>query len=97
MPIRGWFSPEVLGLLREGKRNSQIADDLYIGSESVKSHLKSIYRKLGVHSRCEAITAAHRSSLMALASSGGDESQRNAAYRTSGRSPSSSRLEPTGG
>lgn len=45
---------DVLRLLAAGLRNRSIADELYIGSETVKSHLKSIYRKLGVSSRGEA-------------------------------------------
>jgi len=49
-----------LALLCEGLRNQQIADQLFIGSETVKSHLKAIYRKLGVHSRTEAVAFTMR-------------------------------------
>ncbi|MFN8052221.1 MAG: response regulator transcription factor [Acidimicrobiales bacterium] len=51
---------EVLALLSQGLRNRAIANALYVGEETVKSHLKSIYRKLGVSSRGEAIAAALR-------------------------------------
>lgn len=51
---------EVLALLAEGKRNREIADDLFVGTETIKSHLKSIYRKLDVTCRAEAIVAVHR-------------------------------------
>src|SRR5437868_2349657 len=51
---------EVLVLLSQGLRNRAIANALYVGEETVKSHLKSIYRKLGVSSRGEAIALALR-------------------------------------
>lgn len=51
---------EVLALLSQGLRNRAIAKALYVGEETVKSHLKSIYRKLGVSSRGEAIAVAFR-------------------------------------
>lgn len=51
---------EVLALLSQGLRNRAIAKALFVGEETVKSHLKSIYRKLGVSSRGEAIAVAFR-------------------------------------
>ncbi|WP_010205583.1 response regulator transcription factor [Salinibacterium sp. PAMC 21357] len=44
--------------LVRGSSSTQIAEDLYISVNTVKSHLKSIYRKLGVTSRSEAIRKA---------------------------------------
>lgn len=52
---------EILALLTHGLRNKDIAAALYIGSETVKSHLSSVFRKMGVSSRAEAISAAARS------------------------------------
>lgn len=49
---------EVLSLLSLGLRNRAIAEKLYVGEETVKSHLKNIYRKLGVSNRGEAIAMA---------------------------------------
>ena len=49
---------EVLALLTQGLRNKEIAAALYIGEETVKSHLTSIFQKMGVSSRTEAIAAA---------------------------------------
>ncbi|MFF1695275.1 helix-turn-helix transcriptional regulator [Streptomyces sp. NPDC058257] len=33
----------------------QIADDLYVSVNTVKSHVRAVYRKLGVNSRAEAV------------------------------------------
>jgi DNA-binding NarL/FixJ family response regulator len=44
---------EVLELLQDGWTNSEIADDLSIGIETVRTHARSIYRKLGIASRRE--------------------------------------------
>jgi two-component system, NarL family, response regulator len=44
---------EVLELLQDGNTNSEIADALTIGIETVRTHARSIYRKLGVPSRRE--------------------------------------------
>jgi len=49
---------EVLAQLVYGKRNAEIAAALFVGTETVKSHLASIYRKLGVSTRGEAIFVA---------------------------------------
>jgi DNA-binding NarL/FixJ family response regulator len=46
---------DVLVLLREGRSNAQIALTLQIGVETVRSHARSIFRKLGVASRRELI------------------------------------------
>ena len=42
---------DVLLLLRQGRSNAQIALTLQIGVETVRSHARSIYRKLGISSR----------------------------------------------
>lgn len=49
---------EVLHQMSERKSNKEIAVILYISYETVKNHAKSIYRKLGVHSRREAVVRA---------------------------------------
>ncbi len=51
----------ILVLLASGKSNQQIADSLVLGIETVRSHLKSIYTTLDVHTRAEAIVWALRS------------------------------------
>ena len=42
---------EVLQLLQEGMTNAQIADSLTIGVETVRTHARNIYRKLGIKTR----------------------------------------------
>jgi DNA-binding NarL/FixJ family response regulator len=51
---------EVLELLQDGHTNSEIADQLSIGIETVRTHARSIYRKLGVPSRRELTRMAQR-------------------------------------
>jgi two-component system nitrate/nitrite response regulator NarL len=42
---------EVLPLLQQGRSNAQIALELRVGVETVRTHARNIYRKLGVSSR----------------------------------------------
>ena len=42
---------EIVFEILEGKRNKEIADKLYITEKTVKFHLSSIYRKVGVDGR----------------------------------------------
>jgi DNA-binding NarL/FixJ family response regulator len=51
---------EVLGLMVRGLSNRAIAQRLYIGEETVKSHTQGIYRKLEVPDRAQAIATALR-------------------------------------
>ena len=51
---------EVLDLLSGGATTDDIARLLVLSTETVRSHLKNLYRKLGVRSRDEAAEAARR-------------------------------------
>ena len=51
---------EVLRLVAAGADNREIAERLYVSSETVKSHLANVYRKLGVAGRAHAVAAALR-------------------------------------
>ncbi len=57
---------EVLTLLARGKSNKEIGANLYISETTVKAHLRSIFSKLNVLSRTEAIAAASRRGLVRL-------------------------------
>ena len=48
---------QVLRLMSEGKRNQDIADELFLSLATVKTHVYHIYTKLGVRDRVEAILA----------------------------------------
>lgn len=51
---------EVLQCISEGKSYSKIAQELFVSKETVKSHIKNIYRKLEVVSKAEAIRMANK-------------------------------------
>jgi len=56
----------VLMLLARGKSNKEIGANLFISETTVKGHLHSIFTKLNVLSRTEAITVASRRGLVQL-------------------------------
>ncbi|HVW48761.1 MAG TPA: response regulator transcription factor [Solirubrobacterales bacterium] len=45
---------QVLNLVCEGHTNAEIAEALFLAESTIKSHMASIFTKLGVHSRKEA-------------------------------------------
>ena len=55
---------EVLAMLADGAANKEIAARLHITERTVKAHVTSIFNKLGVNSRTEAVAVALRSGLM---------------------------------
>lgn len=55
---------QILGLLAEGKSNKGIAQTLSITESTVKSHLKSLFAKLDVTSRAEAVSLAAKRGLV---------------------------------
>lgn len=55
---------EVLLLIGEGKTNSQIAEDLFIGLKTVKTHVSNILSKLNVSDRTQAAVYAIRNGIV---------------------------------
>lgn len=49
---------EILDFMVQGLTNAQIAQKAFITEETVKAHLKSIYRKLNVQNRIQAVLYA---------------------------------------
>ena len=55
---------EILQCLVDGRSNQEIADLLVVSEKTVKSHLTSVYRKLDVRDRSQAIVAGIREGLV---------------------------------
>jgi DNA-binding NarL/FixJ family response regulator len=55
---------EILQLLSEGENYSTIAEQLFISKNTVKGHIKNIYRKLHVNTRAEAVLKAREDRLI---------------------------------
>lgn len=61
-PVRSRLTPrewEVLDLLCAGMSVDQIADELVLARDTVRTHVKRLLRKLGAHSQAEAISIAN--------------------------------------
>jgi DNA-binding NarL/FixJ family response regulator len=55
---------EILGLLEKGRSTEQIATELHLSVETVRNHIRGIFRNLGVRSRLEAVALAHQRPLI---------------------------------
>ena len=67
---RASLSKKELGVLEQlalGRSNREIAAELWISDQTVKFHLRNVYRKLGVSTRTEAIRIAHDRALVPAA------------------------------
>jgi len=51
---------EVLGMISKGFRYNEIADSLGISTNTIRAHIRNIYRKMAVKSRSEAVFEASR-------------------------------------
>lgn len=51
---------QVLALCADGLSNQEIADTLFVNVETVKSHLKRAYHRLGLRNRAQAAAYVHR-------------------------------------
>lgn len=55
---------ELLQLIDQGLSNQALADKLVVSLNTIKTHLKNLFRKLGVSSRTQAIAKARQQSLL---------------------------------
>jgi DNA-binding NarL/FixJ family response regulator len=55
---------EVLVAVATGSSNIEIAEDLFVGAATVKSHVSSILTKLGLNNRAQAVAFAYESGLV---------------------------------
>ena len=70
-PVHAWVSNaaatihsrEILDLIAAGASNDGIAASLFLAPKTVRNHITSIFRKMDVASRAEAIVRARRAGL----------------------------------
>lgn len=55
---------EVLVQIARGRSNAQIADEFVVSVNTVKTHIKRVLSKLGVHSRAEAVVVAYETGVV---------------------------------
>lgn len=57
---------DVLRLVSRGRSNKEIGAAMFISEETVKSHMKGLFQKLGVHDRAEAVSIALQRGLLRI-------------------------------
>jgi PAS domain S-box-containing protein len=55
---------QVLHLLSQGRSTAQIAEELHLSIDTVRNHVRRMFRALDVHSRVEALAVAHREGIL---------------------------------
>jgi DNA-binding NarL/FixJ family response regulator len=55
---------EILQLLATGKSNSELANHLFVGEGTIKTHVSSVLTKLGLRDRMQAVIFAYESGLI---------------------------------
>ena len=57
---------DVLRLVSRGRANKEIASAMFISEETVKTHMKSLFQKLDVHDRAEAVAVSMQRGLIRM-------------------------------
>jgi DNA-binding NarL/FixJ family response regulator len=55
---------QVLRGMADGKSNAEIGRDLYVSEDTVKTHARRLFRKLGARDRAHAVASAFRAGLV---------------------------------
>jgi DNA-binding NarL/FixJ family response regulator len=55
---------QVLTGMSQGKSNGQIGRDLYLSEDTIKTHARRLFRKLGVNDRAQAVALGFRRGLV---------------------------------
>jgi ATP/maltotriose-dependent transcriptional regulator MalT len=55
---------EVLALIAAGETNGEIANRLFVSTNTVKTHINNLYRKLGARGRLQAVSCARELGLI---------------------------------
>jgi DNA-binding NarL/FixJ family response regulator len=50
--------------MSDGKSNAEIGRDLYVSEDTVKTHARRLFRKLGARDRAHAVASAFRAGLV---------------------------------
>jgi two-component system NarL family response regulator len=57
---------DVLRLVAKGRTNKELAAAMFVSEETVKTHMKSLFLKLGVHDRAEAVSVSLKRGIIRL-------------------------------
>ncbi|MEO5714200.1 MAG: response regulator transcription factor [Luteolibacter sp.] len=57
---------DVLRLVAKGRTNKELASAMFVSEETVKSHMKALFQKLGVHDRAEAVSVSLKRGIIRL-------------------------------
>ena len=57
---------DVLRLVAKGRTNKELASAMFVSEETVKTHMKALFQKLGVHDRTEAISVSLKRGIIRL-------------------------------
>jgi DNA-binding NarL/FixJ family response regulator len=55
---------QVLTGMSQGKSNAQIGRELYLSEDTIKTHARRLFRKLGAKDRAEAVALGFRRGIM---------------------------------